>query len=219
MTSLQTLDDLLVDELRDIYNAERQLLKALPAMRKKVNNPRLSDALENHLRQTEGQVDRLEQIFQELDQPARGKKCKGMEGLIEEGKEFLTARGDSDTLDAAIIGAAQRVEHYEIAAYGTAVAHARAMGHMNAVRLLEATLDEEKEADRLLSEIAEAGLNERATMTPGEDSEDGRSDRARGNGGAVSRSGAGSRGRRSAVARSSKTTTRARSGRQARRRK
>jgi ferritin-like metal-binding protein YciE len=164
VTSLQTLDDLLVDELRDIYNAERQLLKALPAMRKKVNNPRLSDALENHLRQTEGQVDRLEQIFQELDQPVRGKKCKGMEGLIEEGKEVLEADGDTDTLDAAIIGAAQRVEHYEIAAYGTAIAHARAMGHMKAARLLEATLDEEKEADRLLSEIAEAGLNERATM-------------------------------------------------------
>jgi ferritin-like metal-binding protein YciE len=164
VTSLQTLDDLLVDELRDIYNAERQLLKALPAMRKKVNNPRLSDALENHLRQTEGQVGRLEQIFEELDQPVRGKKCKGMEGLIEEGKEVLEADGDTDTLDAAIIGAAQRVEHYEIAAYGTAVAHARAMGHMNAARLLEATLDEEKEADRILSEIAEAGLNERATM-------------------------------------------------------
>jgi ferritin-like metal-binding protein YciE len=191
VTSLQTLDDLLVDELRDIYNAERQLLKALPAMRRKVNNPRLSDALENHLRQTEGQVDRLEQIFQDLDQPVRGKKCKGMEGLIEEGKEVLEADGDSDTLDAAIIGAAQRVEHYEIAAYGTAVAHARAMGHMNAVRLLEATLDEEKEADRVLSEIAEAGLNERATMAA-DDSAGGVS--VTGN----SRSGANGRSRRSA---------------------
>jgi ferritin-like metal-binding protein YciE len=218
VTSLQTLDDLLVDELRDIYHAERQLLKALPAMRKRVNNPRLSDALENHLRQTEGQVDRLEQIFQELDQPVRGKKCKGMEGLIEEGKEVLEADGDSDTLDAAIIGAAQRVEHYEIAAYGTAVAHARAMGHMNAVRLLEATLDEEKEADRLLTEIAEAGLNERATMPTGQESgesENGRS--GDGNSGAVSRSGS-SRGRRAGAV-SRRGATRARTGRQARRRK
>jgi ferritin-like metal-binding protein YciE len=120
VTSLQNLDDLFVDELRDIYNAEQQLLKALPQMRKKASSQRLSDALNEHLRVTEQQVDRLEQVFKELDRPARGKKCKGMEGLIEEGKEVLEADGDSDTLDAAIIGAAQRVEHYEIAAYGTA---------------------------------------------------------------------------------------------------
>lgn len=163
MASLQSLRDLLVEELKDIYNAEQQLLKALPKMRKSVTNPRLATALDQHLEQTRTHVDRLERVFEELRDTPRGKKCKGMEGLIVEGKEMLDTRGGAAARDAGIIGAAQRVEHYEIAAYGTACAHARATGNTVIEQLLHQTLEEEKETDRLLSEIAEGGINEWAT--------------------------------------------------------
>lgn len=159
MPNMNTLHDLFVDELKDIYSAERQLLKALPKMVKGASSTELSQALENHLAQTEQQVERLEQIFENLEVSPRGKKCKAMEGLVEEGSEVLDAEGDPDVLDAGIIGAAQRVEHYEIAAYGTARAHAQAMGHTEIVSLLDQTLKEEEEADRLLTQIAEGGIN------------------------------------------------------------
>lgn len=160
MSKLATLHDLLVDELKDIYSAERQLVKALPRIAKAAATPELRRALENHLQQTEGHVQRLERIFQQLEQSPRGKKCKGMEGLLEEGKEVLEADADPGTRDAALIGAAQRVEHYEIAAYGTARAHARAMGHQSVAALLQDTLDEEVEADKLLTQLAEQGINQ-----------------------------------------------------------
>lgn len=164
MASLQSLHDLFVDELKDIYNAEQQILKALPRMRKSATNPRLVNAIDHHLEQTRTQLDRLERIFDEIQENPRGKKCKGMEGLLDEGKEFLSARGAADEArDAAIIGAAQKVEHYEISAYGTACAHARATGFTIAEQLLQQTLEEEKETDRLLTEIAEGGINEWAS--------------------------------------------------------
>ncbi len=162
MTSLQSLDDLFIDELRDIYSAEKQLIKALPKVSKKASSARLADAITAHLGQTEGHAERLERIFESLSEKGTGKKCKGMEGLLEESEEVLEADGDAVTIDAAIIGAAQRVEHYEIAAYGTAIAHAKTLGNNSAMKLLEATLEEEKEADRLLSRLAE-GINESAT--------------------------------------------------------
>jgi len=157
--NMNTLHDLFVDELKDLYSAERQLLKALPKMVKGASSSELSKALSNHLQQTEQQVERLDRIFESLEVSPRGKKCKAMEGLVEEGAEVLDADGDPDVLDAGIIGAAQRVEHYEIAAYGTARAHAKAMGHTEFVNLLEQTLKEEEESDRLLTEIAEGGIN------------------------------------------------------------
>lgn len=160
MASLQSLRDLFVEELKDLYNAEQQLLKALPKMRKNVTNPRLANALDQHLEQTRNHAERLERIFEDLQENPRGKKCKGMEGLIEEGKEVLEERGSDAAKDAAIINAAQKVEHYEIASYGTACAHARATGNTIAEQLLQQTLEEEKETDRLLTEIAEGGINE-----------------------------------------------------------
>ena len=160
MASLRSLRDLFVEELKDIYNAEQQLLKALPKMRKTVTNPRLANAFDQHLEQTRNHAERLERIFEDLQENPRGKKCKGMEGLIEEGKEVLEERGSDAAKDAAIINAAQKVEHYEIAAYGTACAHARATGNTVAEQLLQQTLEEEKETDRLLTEIAEGGINE-----------------------------------------------------------
>lgn len=163
MASLQSLRDLFVEELKDLYNAEQQILKALPKMRKSATNPRLVNAIDQHLEQTRTQVDRLERIFDDIQESPRGKKCKGMEGLIDEGKEFLDARGADEARDAAIIGAAQKVEHYEISAYGTACAHARATGNTTAEQLLQQTLEEEKETDRLLTEIAEGGINEWAS--------------------------------------------------------
>jgi ferritin-like metal-binding protein YciE len=163
VTSLQSLDDLFIDELRDIYSAEKQLIKALPKVSRKASSARLADAITDHLRQTEGHAERLERIFEALSERGTGKKCKGMEGLLEEGADVLEADGDAVTIDAAIIGAAQRVEHYEIAAYGTAIAHAKTLGNTSAAKLLEATLEEEKAADRLLSRLAEEGINESAT--------------------------------------------------------
>ena len=168
MASLETLHDLLVDELKDIYSAERQLVKALPKMARAASSPELKRAIEEHLAVTEEQVQRLEQIFEQIDDTPRGKKCRGMEGLIEEGAEVIDQTGDNDVIDAGLIGAAQKVEHYEIAAYGTARAHAEAMGHDQIARLLEQSLTEEEEADRTLSELAEGGINQLATTQQGE---------------------------------------------------
>jgi len=156
LDSLQTLFE---NELKDVYNAEKQLVTALPRIAKAATSPQLRDAITKHLRETEGHVTRLERIFKSLDLPARGKKCKGMEGLIEEGKEILEEDGEGEVIDAALISAAQRVEHYEIAAYGTARTLAQQLGHDEAAKLLDQTLDEESAADEKLTQIAEKSVN------------------------------------------------------------
>jgi ferritin-like metal-binding protein YciE len=169
MATMESLHDVFVHELRDLYSAERQLIKALPKMAKNAGSPVLADALTNHLHETEGHVTRLEEILKTLGVKSGGVKCKGMEGLIEEGAEVLEMDGNPGALDAAMIGAAQRVEHYEIAAYGAAISHARAQGHTEAARLLEETLREERNADEVLTEIAQQGMADVAdTSTMGE---------------------------------------------------
>ena len=152
------LHDLFEDEIKDLYSAENQILKALPKMAKNTTNPQLKAAFLKHLEETKGHVARLEQIAEALDFTPRGKKCKGMEGLLEEGKEVM-GEFDDDTLDAGMIGAAQKVEHYEIAAYGTARAHAELLGYTKAARLLQQTLDEEGRTDKKLSQLAESIVN------------------------------------------------------------
>jgi ferritin-like metal-binding protein YciE len=156
------LHDLLVDELKDLYNAENQLIKALPRMAKAATAPELRRAFEKHLVETRRQAQRLEQIGRALDVKMTGKKCKGMEGLINEGKELLQEDMEENALDAGLIGAAQKVEHYEIAAYGTARTHAEMMGHDKIARLLQQTLDEEGETDKKLTAIAERIINPEA---------------------------------------------------------
>jgi ferritin-like metal-binding protein YciE len=160
MTTITTLDKLYEEELRDIYNAEGQLVKALPKMAKAASNDELKKAIEDHLEQTKGQVDRLEKVFQSLGVAVRGKTCAAMKGLLEEGKEILEEEDIEDTvLDAALIAAAQKVEHYEISTYGTLIAWAKQLGYADQAKLLEETLTEEKEADSLLTEIAESNIN------------------------------------------------------------
>jgi len=159
---LKSMDQLFLHALRDLYSAENQLLKALPKLAHAADEPALSEAFEAHLEQTRGQVERLEQIFSRLGARAKGKKCKAMEGLIDEAKELLKERADADVLDAALIAAAQKVEHYEIAGYGCARAFARMLGDEEAAQLLQQTLDEEGETDRQLTELAETMVNRRA---------------------------------------------------------
>src|SRR5438105_15908874 len=144
---LNTLQELYLDELRDLYSAESQLLKALPKMAKAASSDELKQAFEEHLEQTKGHVNRLEQIFDELDESPKGKTCHGMKGLIEEGSEILDEEGDPSVIDAGIIVAAQKVEHYEIASYGSVRTFARLLGEKKADELLQATLDEESEAE------------------------------------------------------------------------
>ena len=158
-SKMATLDDLYTDLLKDLYSAEKQLVKALPKMAKNAQSRDLQNAFQEHLRQTEGQVDRIERIFSELGGSPRGKKCVGMEGLIEEGNELLQEDVDPDVLDAGLIAAAQKVEHYEIAGYGTARAWAERLGYDNAVRLLQQTLEEESAANEKLTKIAESHVN------------------------------------------------------------
>jgi ferritin-like metal-binding protein YciE len=165
---LMSLEELLTDELKDLYSAENQLVKALPKMAKATESQDLRRALEHHLEQTRNQVRRIEQICNELSIKPGGKKCVGMEGIIEEGKELLQAKAEPDTLDAALIGAAQKVEHYEISAYGTARAHARQLGFMKAADLLGETLAEEEQADEKLTMLAENMVNVQAAMSKGE---------------------------------------------------
>jgi ferritin-like metal-binding protein YciE len=156
---IDNLEKLFIDMLKDTYNAEKQIIRALPRMAKAATNDELRDAFTAHLRQTEKQVERLEKVFKEVGKPAQGKRCAGMEGLLEEGKELFEGDVDDEVLDAGMIAAAQKVEHYEISAYGTLKTYAQLLGHDQAVRLLEETLNEEKEADRLLTKIAERTLN------------------------------------------------------------
>jgi len=159
---LDTMRDLYLNELRDLYNAENQLLEALPKMTDAATNPELKTAFSSHLKETQGHVNRLEEIFRDLDQKPEGETCEAMKGLIKEGEEFVKSKGDTDVLDAALIGAAQRVEHYEMAGYGVARNLALHLGETGAVRLLEATLEEEKEADSKLTKVAENSVHSKA---------------------------------------------------------
>jgi ferritin-like metal-binding protein YciE len=173
MAETGTLHDAFIDELRDTYDAERQLTKALAKLAKTATAPALRDAFESHLEETQGQIERLEQVFETLDEKARGKHCEGIAGIIEEGKSIMEEDFDDTTMDACLIAAGQRAEHYEMAAYGTLVAWARAMGHAEAADLLQETLDEEKAADKKLSGLAEGGINQGAAddAHPDEDEE------------------------------------------------
>lgn len=162
---ITTLDELLEDELKDIYSAETQLIKALPKMAKASESDDLRVAFEKHLEQTRVHAERIEEICSDLKTTPRGKSCAGMEGLLKEGEEIIQSEAQSETKQAALIGAAQRVEHYEIAAYGTARAHARQLGYLKAVELLSKTLDEEKETDKKLTKVAENRVNVKAAMS------------------------------------------------------
>jgi ferritin-like metal-binding protein YciE len=174
---LETLRDLYIDELKDLYSAENQILKALPRMIKAASHPQLKRAFETHLRQTEGQVKRLDQIFEQLEASPRGKKCVGMEGLIEEAKELLSEKPEPDVLDAGLISKAQHVEHYEIAGYGTVRTYATLLGEERHVTLLQQTLDEEGETDKLLTQLAESSINIDALVGEGAEAESGASER------------------------------------------
>ncbi len=160
-----TLYDALVAELRDAYDGEKQLLKALTKMAKAATSPDLQSAFEGHLEETRGHVTRLEGVFDLLEEKARGKHCEGIAGIIEEGKSAMEEDFDATTLDACLIAAGQRAEHYEIAAYGTMVAWAKVMGHDGVAGLLQETLDEEKAADEKLTGLAEAGINDDAAAS------------------------------------------------------
>jgi len=160
---LSTLNDLFVKELRDMYSAERQLVQTLPKMAKEATDPELADAFQHHLGETEQQVHRLEQAFELLDVGSRGPVCKGMKGIIDEGKELIEEDPEPDVLDAGMIAAAQRVEHYEIAAYGTLREYANVLGHTEIASLIEQSLEEEKAADQKLTALAEQGINAMAT--------------------------------------------------------
>lgn len=170
--SLDSLEKLFLDELRDIYNAEKQITRALPRMAKAAESPELQQAFTKHLKETEGQIQRLEQVFKELGQAVRGKKCKGMEGLIEEGKEKLEEEGEPQVVDAALIASAQKVEHYEIAAYGCLRTYAELLGYTQAAQLLQQTLQEEEATDKKLTELGESGINEAAAMAGEEEEEE-----------------------------------------------
>jgi ferritin-like metal-binding protein YciE len=161
---IESLQDLYIEELKDIYSAENQLVKALPKMAAGANHNSLRAAFEDHLEVTRGHVTRLETIFKDLGEKPSGKHCKRMEGLIEEGKEMLEEKADPDVRDAGLIGAAQRVEHYELAAYGTVRTIALQLGLKDHAELLQMTLDEEGETDKKLTELAENGVNKDALI-------------------------------------------------------
>jgi ferritin-like metal-binding protein YciE len=161
---LDTLQQLYTDELRDLYNAENQLLKALPKMAKTASSEELKGAFEKHLEQTKGHVERLEEVFRELGEKPKGKTCRAMKGLIEEGSEILKQEGDESVIDAGIIVAAQKVEHYEIAGYGSVRTFAHLLGQNKAAELLQSTLDEESEANEVLNRLAEGIINPEALM-------------------------------------------------------
>jgi ferritin-like metal-binding protein YciE len=197
MTSLR---ELYVEELKDLYSAENQILKALPRMIRAASNKDLQRAFTQHERQTQQQVKRLERIFRMLDESTRGKKCKGMEGLIEEAQELIKERPEPEVLDAGLIAAAQRVEHYEIAGYGTVRTYARQLGEEEQANLLQETLNEEGETDKLLTGLAESSINIEAEQADDEGMEGG------GNGSGSGRSG-GTR-RRAATKRTKRATAR-----------
>jgi ferritin-like metal-binding protein YciE len=161
-TELGSLQDLLANQTQDLYDAEHRLLDALPKMAEAAHSPQLRQAFQAHLEETRGHVGRLEQVFEALGQAPQRETCQAMKGLIAEGEEAIKAKGDPAVKDAALIAAAQRVEHYEMAGYGTARTLANQLGHERAARVLQETLEEEKAADRTLSEIAESSVNRQA---------------------------------------------------------
>jgi ferritin-like metal-binding protein YciE len=156
---LNTLQDLLIEELQDIYDAENQIIKALPKMAKAASAPELRQAFEEHLEQTRTHVERLDQVFQQFGAKSKGKTCKGMQGLITEGDELIKEKADPAVRDAGLIAAAQRVEHYEMAAYGTVRTYAQQLGQQRAASLLQQTLDEEGATDKQLTRLAETLIN------------------------------------------------------------
>ena len=164
---LNTLEDLFVHELKDLYSAENQLLKALPKMAKASSNEELKGGFEEHLEQTKEHVARLERIAEQLGKKLAGHKCKAMEGLVEEGAELIGEDAEDSVRDAGLIGAAQRVEHYEMAGYGTARALAKQLGHNDIAKILGQTLQEEKETDEKLTELAESSVNAEAGSATG----------------------------------------------------
>lgn len=164
---ITTLEGLLADELKDIYSAENQMIKALPKLIEAAETGDLRLAFEDHLLETRRHAERIEQICEQLDVDPSGKKCLAMEGLINEGKEVIKSGMEPELMDVALIGAVQRVEHYEMAAYGTARAHARQLGLINIANLLNGTLDEEKKADQRLTDLAENRINVQAAMRQG----------------------------------------------------
>jgi ferritin-like metal-binding protein YciE len=161
---LESLKDLYLEQLKDLYSAETQLVQALPDMAQAATSPDLKSAFNDHLRQTEDHVRRLERIFQDLQQDPKGHTCEGMKGLVKEGQEMMKMRGEASVLDAGLIAAAQRVEHYEIAGYGTVRTYAELLGKDDHVTLLERTLQEEEQTDELLTELAESHVNEEALV-------------------------------------------------------
>jgi ferritin-like metal-binding protein YciE len=161
-TSEKTLEDLLLETLKDMYFAEKAILKALPKMAKAANVDQLRQAFDKHREETEGQIERLERIFELMEKPARGKTCEAIQGLVEEAKEVMSDFKNSDALDAGLLSSAQAVEHYEISRYGTMKAWASQLGMREAAQLLDATLREEKRTDELLTKIAESAVNRRA---------------------------------------------------------
>jgi ferritin-like metal-binding protein YciE len=162
MPKITTLEDLLLDELKDLFDAENQLTKALPKMAKAASAEELKDAFQEHLEVTRNQVERLKQVFEQLGVPAKGKKCEAMKGLITEGQELMSQDVEPEILDAGLIGAAQKVEHYEMAGYGTAREIAERLGHKEAAQLLNETLKEEETTDKKLTMIARKVVNKRA---------------------------------------------------------
>jgi ferritin-like metal-binding protein YciE len=162
MSKLKNLDDLFEHELKDLYSAEKQLLKVLPKMAEEANDPKLKKAFEDHLKQTETHKERLETICEALDIKPGGQKCKAMEGLVEEGEGMIHEDASEETKDAGLIASAQRVEHYEISGYGTAAHYAQRLGHKEAFKLLTKTLEEEQAADTLLNNLAKRSINEKA---------------------------------------------------------
>ena len=172
MPGMETLQELLVHELQDLYNAENQIIKALPKMAKKTTSAELREAFEEHLSQTEQQAQRLERALALLDAPVRGRNCDGMQGIIEEGKKLMEEDTSEDVLNAGLIAAAQKVEHYEIASYGSVKAWAELLGQDEITALLEQTLEEEEQADRKLSELAESTINAEAAMGNSEEQEE-----------------------------------------------
>ncbi|MCA3628640.1 MAG: ferritin-like domain-containing protein [Methylobacterium sp.] len=160
--AIKTMDDLFLHTLKDIYYAERQILKALPKMAKAASSSELRQAFDQHRTETEGQIERLAQVFEMLGKPARGVKCEAIEGILEEGQSIMEEVEDPEVRDAAMLASAQAVEHYEITRYGTLISWAKQIGHEDAVALLEQTLEEEKSTDQLLSELAEETINQKA---------------------------------------------------------
>lgn len=164
-TNFDSLNDLLIEQLQDLYDAEKRLTKALPEMAGAAKNTELKQAFQSHLSETQGHVKRLEQVFELLGQKPKSSTCEAMKGLLKEGEEMISAKGDPDVKDAALIAAAQRVEHYEMAGYGSVRTFAERLGHAEASRILQQTLNEEGEADKKLTQIAEQSINWKASAT------------------------------------------------------